>query len=67
MDIRTGDILTMKKPHPCGSRDWRVLRVGQDFRLSCLGCGHQIMIPRTTAEKRLRKITPCNQNGDLLE
>ena len=47
MDIRLGDILTMKKGHPCGSKDWEVLRVGMDFRLKCMGCGHMIMIPRS--------------------
>ena len=46
MDIRVGDVLTMKKPHPCGSRDWEVLRVGADFRLRCRGCGHEVMGPR---------------------
>jgi len=57
MDIRVGDVLTLKKPHPCGSYDWKVLRVGQDFRLLCMGCGHQVMLKRTAAEKSLKKIT----------
>lgn len=56
MDIRLGDILTMKKGHPCGSKDWEVLRVGMDFRLKCIGCGHTIMIPRSKAEKNIRRI-----------
>ena len=51
MDIQVGDILTLKKQHPCGSREWEVLRSGADFRLRCTGCGHQIMIPRRQAEK----------------
>ena len=55
-DIRLGDILTMKKGHPCGSKDWEVLRVGMDFRLKCMGCGHMIMIPRSKAEKNIRRI-----------
>ena len=38
MDIRVGDVLTMKKAHPCGAKDWQVLRVGADFRLRCCGC-----------------------------
>ena len=41
-----GDVVTLKKPHPCGSKEWEILRVGADFRLKCLGCGHQIMIAR---------------------
>ena len=44
MDIKVGDTLKLKKKHPCGSQMWKVLRVGIDFRLSCEGCGHQIMI-----------------------
>ena len=56
MDIRLGDILTMKKAHPCGSREWEVLRVGMDFRLRCVGGGHTIMIPRSKAEKNIRGI-----------
>ena len=46
-----GDIITMKKPHPCGSKEWEVLRVGADFRLKCVGCGHQIMVERKLVEK----------------
>ncbi len=56
MDIQTGDTLRMKKPHPCGSRDWLVLRIGADFRLRCLGCGREMMIPRFKAEKNIRAI-----------
>ena len=51
-----GDIVTLKKQHPCGSKEWEILRVGADFRLKCLGCGHQIMSPRSQVEKRIRKI-----------
>lgn len=54
MDIRIGDILRMKKGHPCGGNEWDVLRVGMDFRLRCRKCGHTIMVPRKTAEKNLR-------------
>ena len=56
MDIRLNDILTMKKAHPCGSRTWRVLRTGADFRLKCLGCGHELMLPRSKAEKNIRAV-----------
>lgn len=54
MDIRIGDIVKLKKPHPCGSHEWEVLRIGQDFRLKCVKCGHQIMTPRTLVEKNLK-------------
>lgn len=56
MDIRLGDILTMKKAHPCGSAQWKVLRTGADFRLKCLGCGHEVMLPRFRAEKNIRSV-----------
>lgn len=56
MDIRLQDVLLMKKPHPCGSREWKVLRTGMDFRLKCLGCGHEVLLPRSKAEKNIREI-----------
>ena len=56
MDINVGDILKLKKQHPCGSREWEVLRVGADFSLKCLGCVHQIMIDRRLLEKNIKEI-----------
>ncbi|MBO5324318.1 MAG: DUF951 domain-containing protein [Oscillospiraceae bacterium] len=56
MDIRLGDILHMKKTHPCGEKRWLVLRTGADFRLRCLGCGHEIMVARFKAEKNIRQV-----------
>ena len=56
MDIQPGDVIRMKKPHPCGSVTWEVLRIGQDFRLKCCGCGRQVMMKRTAAEKGVREI-----------
>lgn len=50
------DIVTLKKVHPCGSRDWEILRVGADFRLKCTGCGHQIMVPRKMVEKNTKNL-----------
>ncbi len=49
-----GDIVTLKKQHPCGSKEWKVLRVGADFKLLCLGCGREIMVSRSIVEKNLR-------------
>ena len=56
MDIKVGDILTMKKPHPCGSVRWQVTRIGADFKMKCLGCGREIMTPRSKAERGIKKI-----------
>lgn len=54
MALQVGDIIKMKKPHPCGSSEWEILRVGIDFRLRCLGCDHQVMLPRKQVEKGLK-------------
>ena len=56
MDVRLGDILVMKKPHPCGERRWLVLRTGADFRMKCLGCGHEVIQPRQKIERNIRSI-----------
>ena len=56
MDVQVGDILEMKKPHPCGSRRFLVLRSGMDFKIRCTGCGHEVMLPRSKAEKNIRKV-----------
>ncbi len=56
MDIQVGDTLVMKKAHPCGAKNWLVLRTGADFRLRCTGCGHELMIPRFKAEKNIRSV-----------
>lgn len=56
MDIAVGDTVTFKKPHPCGSKDWTVLRIGADFRLKCLGCDRQVMMSRVQAEKMIKNV-----------
>ncbi len=56
MDVRVGDVLTMKKPHPCGEKRWLVLRTGMDFRLRCLGCGHEVMGARSKFERNIKSI-----------
>ncbi|MCD8011349.1 MAG: DUF951 domain-containing protein [Lachnospiraceae bacterium] len=54
MDIRVGDIVKLKKSHPCGSQEWEVLRTGMDFRLKCQGCGHLVLVTRKLVEKNIR-------------
>ncbi|WP_066713349.1 DUF951 domain-containing protein [Clostridium sp. Marseille-P299] len=61
MDLNVGDIIKLKKQHPCGSNEWEILRVGIDFRLKCKGCDHQIMIPRKQVEKSIRQVIPAKQ------
>ena len=56
LEYEVGDIVRLKKQHPCGSSEWEILRVGADFRLKCTGCGHQIMIARKLVEKNTKEI-----------
>lgn len=58
MDIRVGDVLVVKKQHPCGSKEFTVLRVGMDFKIRCKGCGHEVMLPRAKIEKNIKKVLP---------
>ena len=62
MDVQVGDISEMKKPHPCGSRRFLVLRSGMDFKIRCTGCGHEVMVPRVKAEKNIKKIIRQEQD-----
>lgn len=56
MDISKGDVLIMKKQHPCGENKMLVLRSGMDFKLKCVGCGREFMVPRSKAEKNVKSI-----------
>lgn len=56
MDVRLSDILIMKKQHPCGCNRFEVLRIGMDFKIRCAGCGHEIMAPRKSIEKNIKRI-----------
>lgn len=56
MDVKVGDVLELKKPHPCGCKEFLVLRVGMDFKVRCMGCGHEIMTARHSIEKNIRKL-----------
>lgn len=51
-----GDIVELRKPHPCGSKEWEITRTGMDFRIKCIGCQHQVLIPRPKFEKSVKKI-----------
>ncbi len=56
MQVQVGDILEMKKQHPCGSNKWELMRVGMDFRMKCLGCGREVMVARVKAERNIKKV-----------
>ncbi|MBZ4687745.1 MAG: uncharacterized protein JG764_1378 [Clostridiales bacterium] len=55
-DFNIGDIVKMKKPHPCGADLWKITRVGMDFRIKCTGCGRSVMLPRSKFEKAVKEI-----------
>lgn len=54
MNLKVGDVIKMKKKHPCGNNEWEIMRTGMDIRLKCKGCGHQVMLPRKQVEKSFR-------------
>ena len=55
-DYNVGDIVRMKKQHPCGENKWQILRIGMDFRIKCLNCGRSLMMPRSKFEKRVKEV-----------
>ncbi len=63
MDVQIGDILRMKKPHPCGGAEFLVLRVGMDFKIKCTQCGRQVMLPRAKVEKNIKAIQRPEELG----
>ena len=54
--FKVGDVVKMKKPHPCGSYEWEILRTGMDFGIKCRGCGHFVMLARPKFEKAVKAI-----------
>ena len=56
LNLEVGDMVRLKKKHPCGSYDWEILRVGADFRIKCIGCERQVWLSRRDLEKRIKKI-----------
>lgn len=64
MVFEIGDIVKLKKKHPCGSFEWEIMRVGADFRLKCCGCGHQIMVARRLVEKNTKELIRGQRKSD---
>lgn len=62
--LNIGDIVRLRKAHPCGSVDWKVMRTGMDFRIQCLGCQHQAWIPRVKLERNLKEIIQRGEEKD---
>ena len=58
MDLELDQTVWLKKPHPCGSFEWQIVRLGADIGLKCAGCGRRVLIERATVERRMRKAPP---------
>lgn len=56
MKLNVGDVVRLRKPHPCGSVDWKIMRTGMDFRIKCLKCDHQTWITRVKLERNIKSI-----------
>ena len=56
IQLNVGDVIRLRKPHPCGNHDWKVMRTGMDFRIQCLKCQHQTWIPRVKLERQIKQI-----------
>ncbi|MDO5402643.1 MAG: DUF951 domain-containing protein [Eubacteriales bacterium] len=56
MVLEVGNVVRLKKKHPCGSDEWEILRVGADFKLRCCGCGHEVMVKRAMVEKNVKSV-----------
>lgn len=56
MELKVGQRVIMKKAHPCGNAEFEIMRVGMDFKLRCVKCSHVVMVPRTKAEKNIKKV-----------
>jgi hypothetical protein len=55
VDVQVGDVVTLRKRHPCGTNEWEVMRIGADIGLKCHGCGRRVMLTRRVFNKRVRK------------
>lgn len=58
--FRLDDVVEMKKPHPCGTNRWRIIRTGMDVRIKCEGCGHSVLMPRPEFEKKMKRVLESN-------
>ncbi len=63
--ISVGDTLELKKPHPCGTKKFTVLRIGSDIRIVCCGCGRDMTLERIKLEKAIKNIIPTEDHHDI--
>ena len=62
-DIQLDDVIRLRKPHPCGSKDWIVVRIGADIGLKCLGCDRKILLSRREVVRRMKKRPPKDEEN----
>lgn len=62
-EIQLDDVVRLRKPHPCGGYEWRIVRLGADIGLECLRCGRRILLDRRTLARRMKTIIPKTANG----
>ncbi len=62
--FQLGDIVQMKKPHPCGTNEMEIIRMGMDIRIKCVGCKHSVLIPRLKFEKNMKKVLRSKEESD---
>ncbi|MBT2638712.1 MULTISPECIES: DUF951 domain-containing protein [unclassified Bacillus (in: firmicutes)] len=55
-EFQLNDVVEMKKPHPCGTNKWKIIRLGMDFRIKCVGCEHSVLIPRKEFTRKVKKV-----------
>jgi hypothetical protein len=55
-EFQLNDVVEMKKPHPCGTNKWKIIRLGMDFRIKCEGCEHSVLIPRKEFTRKVKKV-----------
>ncbi len=65
VDFRLGDVVRLRKPHPCGNEDFGVVRLGADIGLSCTRCGRRILLPRSTLERRIVQFVSRRPESEL--
>lgn len=63
-DLNLNDVVRLRKPHPCGSYEWRVVRLGADIGLECLQCGRRVLLPRRTLARRLKLVVSKEDDGN---
>jgi hypothetical protein len=61
MNLRVGDVVRLRKKHPCGGSEWKIVRIGADIGLRCLTCGRRVLVARAKIEKRIKSVLPGDE------